>query len=450
MSILQAGTGRTCITPFWGVELTGWGYYLKRTWRDVHDDLNATALVVSNDETTLVIISLDLMVIDENFTADVRQQVKDATSVPLQNILVCCTHTHSAPSAGGLLGVGEVDPLYESWAAKQSATAAIVAWSNQQPAQLAVSTSKLDNITFNRTRDAGPVDPNLTTLWVNDANDKPIGVVVNFQGHPTVSTVLQPWSVSRDLPGEVCDQIEATFPGCLTMYLQGACGDVNFHREYATPERCHEPATIISERVIASKPNSPMISQRLQAESRVIQLPTRRWTRDEIDQDRVEAQQRLDNHDINGWRDSIGRVMTNRPDDMIARHGGDEWKAVAAMCRFNMEWTIRILRDWETRDEWHETEIQALRIGNLGIVSNSSEFFTTLALEIREHARTPHLMLACYANGRIGYLPDAHDVERKTYAAYQSPKYCNQFPFTEESGPVMVQESTSLMNELTG
>ena len=35
-------------------------------------------------------------------------------------------------------------------------------------------------------------------------------------------------------------------------------------------------------------------------------------------------------------------------------------------------------------------------------------------------------------------MPDAYDVERKTYAAYQSPKYCNQFPFTRDSGPAMV------------
>jgi len=85
-----------------------------------------------------------------------------------------------------------------------------------------------------------------------------------------------------------------------------------------------------------------------------------------------------------------------------------------------------------------ETEVQALRIGDFAIVSNSSEFFSTLALELRHSSPFQHLMLACYANGRIGYMPDAHDVERKTYAAYQSPKYCNQFPFTAESGSVMV------------
>src|SRR6266567_8011145 len=37
------------------------------------------------------------------------------------------------------------------------------------------------------------------------------------------------------------------------------------------------------------------------------------------------------------------------------------------------------------------------------------------------------------------YLPDAYDVERKSYAANQSPKFTGQFPFTSESGDVMVE-----------
>lgn len=448
MSILQAGTGRTRITPFWGVELTGWGYYLKRTWKDIADHLNATAVVLSDNDTSLVIISVDLMVIDEKFTSNVREHVHEATGIPPQNILVCCTHSHNAPAAGGLLGVGEVNHLYELWAAQQAATAAILAWKNRQPAQLSITTSKLGAITFNRTRPDGPVDPNLTTLWIHDSHDCPFGVVVNFQAHPTVSTVLQPWSVSRDVPGEVCDQIEAVFPNCHAMYLQGACGDVNFHREYSTPEKCNQPAKIISEIVITSRSSERMAAPQLGLQTKTIRLPTRRWTREEIDRDRIEAQQRLQNQDIEGWRESIGRVMTNRPNDMIARHGGDEWKAVSAMCQFNMEWTTLMLNEIESREEWHETEIQTLRIGDLGIISNSSEFYTTLAMKIREQVQIPHLILACYANGRIGYLPDAYDVERKTYGAYQSPKYCNQFPFTQESGTVMVKESTALMNRL--
>ena len=445
----QAGVARTCLDPYWGVELTGWGYYLERTWLDVRDSLQATALVVDVGQATIALLSLDLMVISDAFTADVRSRIQAATGIPPQHVLVCCTHTHNAPASGGLLGVGEVDPFYETWAARQAATAAIQAWRSRQPASFSVAQTDVADVTFNRTREDGPIDPTLTLLQVDREDGSPLAVVVGFQAHPTVTTVLRPRSISRDVPGEVCDGLEQSLPGCMALYVQGACGDVNFHRSYGTESACGEPARRLVEAACAALADRrPLAGAEIGAASTVVRLTTRRWTREEIDHDRVEAEQRLRDHDVTGWRESIGRVMTNRPDDMVARHGGDEWKAVEAMCRFNRTWTDLILRDLDTRPERLETEIQALRIGELAIVSNSSEFFTTLAQEVRAIVRTPHLILACYANGRIGYLPDAHDVERRTYAAYQSPKYCNQFPFTEKSGPEMVRAMAGQVNEL--
>ena len=81
-------------------------------------------------------------------------------------------------------------------------------------------------------------------------------------------------------------------------------------------------------------------------------------------------------------------------------------------------------------------------------MANASEFFTPFALEVRKQAESPSLMFACYANGRIGYLPDAFDIAAKSYAGYQSPKYCNQFPFTGESGPAMCDAQVAAVRRL--
>ena len=275
-------------------------------------------------------------------------------------------------------------------------------------------------------------------------------MVVNFQAHPTVSTVLRPYAVSRDVPGEVCDLIEQAFPEVTALYLQGACGDVNFHREFSTDERCHEPAQRVAQAALtAQQTASRLPSHALSAAQQTIRIATRRWTREEILHDRDEAMRRLEQRDVTGWRETIGRVMTNQPDDMVRRHGGDEWKAVAAMCRFDLEWTDRMLADLD-RSEWLETEVQALRIGDLGIVTNASEFFTTFALDIRSRSAYGHLMISCYSNGRIGYLPDAHDIAARSYAAYQSPKYCNQFPFTEDSGRVLCDGMIEVLGDWPG
>lgn len=437
--MLQAGVARREITPFWGVELTGWGYYIERRWQRINDPLHATALVVGDEQQTVILLTLDLMLIDEAFTRRTREMITAATGIPGSVILITCSHSHNAPAAGGLRGVGECDPFYEEWASKQAATAAILAWQQREAAIIHTSATDVPGISFNRTRNNGVVDSKLTLLRIDRAaTESPLAIVVNYGAHPTVTTELRPWDVSRDVPGLVCDGIEAAYPGVVAMYVQGACGDANFLREYIDPQRFHEPADKI---VAAAKSALERAEQSrtsvVAAAQAIAALPTRRWTRAEIEADRAEAQRRLDQDDISHWRETIGKSMTNRPDDMVRRHGGDERKAVRAMCRFHLEWTEQILPDFETHEEVLRTEVQALRIGDLVIVANSSEFFSPFALEIRGRSGVPDLMFACYANGRIGYLPDAHDIAAKSYAGYQSPKYCNQFPFVDESGPAM-------------
>jgi hypothetical protein len=437
--MFQAGVARTCLTPFWGVELTGWGYYIERRWQRVRDHLNATALAFNNGARQAIVVVLDLMVIDEPFTRRTRERINAETGLEPESILLTCSHSHNAPAAGGLLGVGECDPVYEDWASRQAATAAILAWRQRTPATARCGHAVVEGLTYNRTREGGLVDPHLTTLQIDHRDGSPLAVVVNFGAHPTVYTQLGPWDVTRDVPGELCDLLEATFRQPVA-YIQGACGDVNFHREFIAPERCREPALrLMAAALEALNHAKPMDDPVVAAASETALVPTRRWTREELEHDRREAERRLvgDEVDVSGWRETIGRVMTNRPDDMVRRHGGDERKAVRAMCRFHLEWTSRMLRDLETRPEVLETEVQAIRVGDVYFAANSSEFFTPFALDVRRRAGVPELILACYANGRIGYMPDEHDIDLRSYAGYQSPKYCNQFPFTRESGPAL-------------
>ena len=80
-----------------------------------------------------------------------------------------------------------------------------------------------------------------------------------------------------------------------------------------------------------------------------------------------------------------------------------------------------------------------MRIGDVWLAAHSAELFTSLGLEVRRRWPHPDLFMLGYSNGAIGYLPDAYDVERKSYAANQSPKFTGQFPFTAKSGNVMVE-----------
>jgi hypothetical protein len=421
------------------VELSGWGYYLGRTWQRVRDHTAATALVIDDGTRAAAIIAADLMYLDAEFTQGVRTRVAAATGLKPEAILVGASHSHNTPTAALILGAGEREPAYLSWAQRQAATAAILAWKQRQPATLRVGKSESAGWTFNRTRAGGPVDTRLSVWRADTSAGQPLAAVVNFQAHPTIMMSLGAADLSRDAPGAITDALEAAVPGLTALYLQGSCGDVNFDPRWNEPRLCQEPARLVAAGALAAYAAArPVAGTGVAAHAARVTLPTRRWTRDEVMRDREEGSYRLQSGDTRGWRDNLGRVMVNQPDRFPERYGGDLGLAVKAIARFAVEWTDLMLRDLETRPETLVTEVQAIRAGDAYLVANPAELFTTLALDVRRQWPHDDLMIAGYANESIGYLPDRHDIERSTYAANQSPKFKNQFPFIPESGTAMV------------
>lgn len=435
------GVARRVITPPWGVELAGWGYYLKRIWKRVRDDLTATALVVSDeDNRSVAIVAVDLMYNDAAFTRSIREQVAMHTDIAPEAVCVNCSHSHNTPTAGLILGGGEQDADYLRWVARQAATAVILAWNSRQPARLHVGSGELSGMTFNRTRENGPVDTRVSVLRADSTDGRPIAAVVNFHAHPTVHTVVDPEAITRDWPGEVVDDIEAAMPGAMALYLQGTCGDVNFLREFTGTDRRYEPGRALSGVALQALARSRLVErQGIAAATRTIHVPTRRWTRDEVMREREEGLHRLRTGDTHGWLDGAARACVNYPHRLPERYSGSVSKAVAAVSRFTVEWTDRVLPDLDTRPETLDVEVQALRIGDAYLAANPSELFTALAFDLRRRWAHDDLFVLGYSNGSVGYMPDAHDVERRSYAADASPKATGHFPFTADSGPALVQ-----------
>jgi hypothetical protein len=439
MHTLSVGVARTRLSPPWGVELAGWGYYLQRTWQRVRDDTAATALVLDDGEESAALVAVDLMYADGAFVREVRRRAAAATGLRPESICVGSSHSHNTPTVALIRGAGEVDDGYRSWAARQTATTVIVAWRQRQRATLHVGKTEVTGLAFNRTREGGPVDTRLSVWRADDMEGRPFAVVVNYQAHPVVMMSLGAADLSRDFPGQVTDYIEAQLPNATVLYFQGSCGDVNFEHRWNDPNECHRPGRIVADRTLTALESARRVkNSQVVTESLPVRLPTRRWTRDEIQADRDEALYRQRTGDTTGWLDGMARAIVNYPAKLPERYDGDVGKTVQAIARFGVEWTDAILEDLDTRLETLPTEIQALRVGDAWLVANPSELFTTLALDLRR--RWPHedLMIVGYANDSIGYVPDAYDIQRRSYAAIQSPKFKNQFPFTAASGPALV------------
>src|SRR5215471_10069112 len=170
----QVGIARRVITPPPSVELAGLGYYLNRTGERVRDDLTATALVIGDERFSVAILALDLMYNDAGFTAKIRSQVPARTSLSPEAICVNFSHSHNAPTAGLIIGAGERDWAWLDSAANAASCATAEAWAKRQPARVYVGKSELRDMTFNRTRENGPVDSRVSVLRADTAAGQPL------------------------------------------------------------------------------------------------------------------------------------------------------------------------------------------------------------------------------------------------------------------------------------
>src|SRR5205814_1949280 len=153
------GVARRAITSPSHVELAGLGYYLGRKGERVRDELTATAAVLGDGERFIAIAAVDLMYNDAGFTAKVRERVAAVTDLKPEAVCVNFSHTHNAPTAGLIIGAGERDWTYLDSAATAVANAIIEARRKSRLARLFFGHEELADMTFNRTRENGPVDP---------------------------------------------------------------------------------------------------------------------------------------------------------------------------------------------------------------------------------------------------------------------------------------------------
>ena len=110
---MKAGFNRVDITPDIkdrNVELSGYGYFLKRFAKGVHSRLFADAIVLEgNNKEPLVMASFDLIGLDDSIVSQIKEGVKKTTGIPPNNIILTATHTHSGPATLDIFGCGGFD-----------------------------------------------------------------------------------------------------------------------------------------------------------------------------------------------------------------------------------------------------------------------------------------------------------------------------------------------------
>ena len=240
MNALHAGFARVDVTPMLGIFVQG--YYKPRYADGVLDNLEINALALSCGDVKAVLMCMDHCGIVQDISLEYRKHISEVTGLPMGNIYVSATHTHT----GAALVKDSQDPLereYYQLVYRKMADAAVLALQDLKPARMGWGVGNAPNISFirrYRMKDGtvrtnpgidnpdilapiGQVDESVNVLRFDQEGGKSL-VLVNYGNHPDV---VGGCKISADWPGFLRRTVEKTLDNTRCIFFNGAQGDVN-------------------------------------------------------------------------------------------------------------------------------------------------------------------------------------------------------------------------------
>jgi neutral ceramidase len=236
----RASAAKTDITPSGSVDL--WGYS-NRTGPATgkRDPLFAKVLLLDDGTHRLALVTLDLgRTFDLESMDFVRDRVRKSAGV--EQVFFFASHTHSAPVINDAYPPGK-RPAWETAALERIAAAIEQAATRLEPAKIGTGEGEVfighnrryvypDGTVKMLWRNATktpthPVDPRVGVIRIDGAGGRVIAVVVNYACHPVI---FGPDNLrySADYPSATARVVEEGFGhGALSLFLQGAAGDIN-------------------------------------------------------------------------------------------------------------------------------------------------------------------------------------------------------------------------------
>jgi len=453
--MLKVGFARANITPPPGCNVPG-GHF-PRAGTHVHDDLYAAAMVVDNGEETVALVGLDALSVRRSTVQAGRKLAHKLCGIKGENIMVGASHTHCGGPTCDCLG-SRPEKWYCDFVAKQIAAAVSEANRLKVEAVVAIGRGHEETVVFNRRfvmangcetthpgkmnpdirKIAGPIDPEVGVIAVFAADDVGgvtdpersrsvtaptlLGCLVNYTLHGTLG--VGGTGYSADWPHYLREAISGVYgTEVLTVFLNGACGDVTQvdnqsprAREYGEGFGRYVGYSVAAEAIKVIErlaiEGDKLADAPLAATSEVMALPMRPVTPERVAQAKK----------------------------YIKAHKGER-----SADYVNADDTLR-LAEWIKTEPGVPSEIQAIRIGPLGLVSNPAEYFCCFGLDIKQKSPFAQTMVVELANGCIGYVPDEKALGPKG-GGYE-PRHACSSKLVPEAGKLIAKKSVALLKKL--
>lgn len=427
---LRAGAATSNITPPLGTAVIGG--FAPYPSAHVHDELHARCLVLDDGQTKLAFVVCDLLGIQRTISDEARRIIAERTKIPLTNVMISATHTHSAASAIGDDHLKQSETLndYQAFVARRIADGVTRADNNLRPAELAFGTVDIPEHVFNRrwtmkpgsmpenpfgTSDlvkmnppagspnlvepAGPTDPTVSIIAVREPNGGPmISVFATYSLHYVGGE--GPAHISADYYGYFCRAMEKYYRDetpaspCVALLANGTSGDIN-NINFVTP-RPGKPAYGQMQYVaedVASKVHSTLGTLKFEPQLRLA------------------ARYR---EPVIGWRHPTPEQKA-WAEKTIAETPADK----PTLSSIYAQRAISLVPYPETT----KLPIQAFLIGDVCIGTTPCETFCEIGLEFKQRSPQQPAFMISLNHGYFGYLPTPRQHDLGGYETWIGTNY---------------------------
>ena len=145
--VFQAGAATSNITPKMGTSING--NMQDVPVQNIHDETRARCLVLDDGQTRLAIAVADLCMVSREVLDEAKRRAHQHTNIPVENMLMSATHTHSAGAACSVFQ-SDPDPDYLVLLSERIADAVIRAHRNLAPARIGWGVGQEPSQVFSR------------------------------------------------------------------------------------------------------------------------------------------------------------------------------------------------------------------------------------------------------------------------------------------------------------
>ena len=409
---LRAGAAAVDITPR-EFPLNMPGGFGANMADSAHDPLFARALVLDDGTTTLAMVVADNIGVAPEVLDEAKAIASKETGIATDRMLISSTHTHSAPSSNSKGGSSPA-AAYRKLLLEGLAASIIRAHAALRPAAVGAAVHPLPEEVFNRRwylkpgkmplnpfgkldtvkmnpgtspdvldRPAGPTDPDITILSVQNDRRKPLALLANYSLHYVGRTPRG--QVSADYFGEFARLMPSRLRAgedFVAMMSNGASGDINNIPFLVTrpPREPFEQIRIVAQKAADAawfahrKIERHRSDARLGMRERDVELQYRRPTAEQV----AAAKEVL--------------AVTDQA-------------AIKRLPRLARHYARNVIRAAEREEDTLTVKLQALRIGDLAVCAIPFETFAEIGLDLKARSPFPLAMVISIANGKHGYLP---------------------------------------------